>query len=136
MTRFLKTGLAAALLAGAFTATPVLAQAEGEPAEAYVRYDDLDLSTDAAPEVDLFFESKKLRAQGFTVESNSKLKEYLQKNPSGQFADQASMILGDYESEFLNFEAFILNLRSVGSINLTKEITHKNGRIMDDKIPC
>ncbi|QZH74974.1 MAG: UrcA family protein [Erythrobacter sp.] len=46
MTRFLKTGLAAAMLASAFTATPVLASQDGEPAEAYVRYDDLDLSTE------------------------------------------------------------------------------------------
>ena len=46
MTRFLKTGLAATLLAGAMTATPVLANDAGEQTEAHVRYDDLDLSTE------------------------------------------------------------------------------------------
>lgn len=46
MTRFLKTGLAAALVASAVTATPVLASPEAETAEALVRYDDLDLSSD------------------------------------------------------------------------------------------
>lgn len=46
MTNFLKSGLAATLIAGTLAATPAIAQEEGEYVEVRVEYADLDLSTE------------------------------------------------------------------------------------------